>query len=116
MSLRVRPTVPDAAGRVLSITPASAGWKYVGFEVRRLAAGQEVVLTSADRETCVVVLTGTADVRVGDLSFPGLGGRKSVFDDVPPGAVYAPAGARIVIHAASAAEIALCSAPATALP
>ena len=49
----------------------------------------------AGRETCVVVLTGTADIHVGDLSFPGLGGRKSVFDDAPPGAVYAPAGASI---------------------
>jgi len=113
MSLRVRPTAPDAAGRVLTITPASAGWKYVGFEVRRLAAGEEVVLTSAGREACVVILTGTADVRVGDLSFPGLGGRKSVFDDVAPGAVYAPAGSRLAIKATSAAEIALCSAPAS---
>jgi len=113
MSLRVRPTAPDAAGRVLTITPSSARWKYVGFEVRRLAAGQEVVLTSAGREACVVILTGTADVRVGDLSFPGLGGRKSVFDDVAPGAVYAPAGSRLAIKATSAAEIALCSAPAS---
>jgi len=113
MSLRVRPTAPDAAGRVLTITPSSARWKYVGFEVRRLAAGQEVVLTSAGREACVVILTGTADVRVGDLSFPGLGGRKSVFDDVAPGAVYAPAGSRVAIQATSAADIALCSAPAS---
>jgi 5-deoxy-glucuronate isomerase len=114
MTLRVRPTAPDAAGRVLTITPASAGWKYVGFEVRRLAAGQEVALTSAGRETCVVILTGSADVRVGDLTFPGLGGRKSVFDDVPPGAVYAPAGSHIGIRADGEAEIALCSAPASA--
>ncbi|HUA22552.1 MAG TPA: 5-deoxy-glucuronate isomerase, partial [Steroidobacteraceae bacterium] len=71
------------------------------------------VLTSAGREACVVILTGTADVRVGDLSFPGLGGRKSVFDDVAPGAVYAPAGSRLAIQATSAADIALCSAPAS---
>jgi 5-deoxy-glucuronate isomerase len=113
MSLRVRSTAPDAAGRVLAITPASAGWKYVGFEVRRLTAGQEVALAAAGRETCVVILTGSVDVRVGDVNFPGLGGRSSVFDEEPPGAVYAPAGARIVIRADGAAEIALCSAPAT---
>jgi 5-deoxy-glucuronate isomerase len=111
MTLRVRPRAPDAEGRVLTITPASAGWKYVGFEVRRLAAGQEVALTSDGREICVVILTGTADVCVGDLTFPKLGGRKSVFDDVPPGAVYAPAGSRIAIRADGEAEIALCSAP-----
>ena len=111
MSLRVRPTSPDAEGRVLSITPASAGWKYVGFEVRRLAAGQEVTLTSADKEICVVILTGTADVQVDDLAFRGLGGRQSVFEDEPPGAVYVPAGCRILLQAGSAAEVALCSAP-----
>jgi 5-deoxy-glucuronate isomerase len=114
MSLRVRPTEPDPEGRVLTITPASAGWSYVGFEVRRLVAGQEVALASAAREVCVLVLTGTADVQVGDLFCPSLGGRKSVFDDAAPGAVYAPAGSRIRIRAGSEAEIALCSAPATA--
>ncbi len=114
MSLRVRPTTPDAEGRIIAITPESAGWKYVGFEVRRLAAGRHVALTSTGKETCVVVLTGTADVQVGDRAFPGLGGSKSVFDDAPPGAVYAPAGSHISIQAESETEIALCSAPATA--
>jgi 5-deoxy-glucuronate isomerase len=114
MTLRVRPTAPDAEGRVLTITPESAGWKYVGFEVRRLAAGQEVELTSAGRETCVVVLTGIADVSVGSASFPSLGGRDSVFDDAPPGAVYAPPGLPIRIRAYRGVEIALCSAPAAA--
>ena len=112
MNLRVRPAAPDAEGRVLAITPESAGWKYVGFEVRRLAAGQQVALTSAVKETCVLVLTGRADVEVGDLAFRNLGGRNSVFEDAPPGAVYAPAGSRIRIQATGAAEIALCSAPA----
>jgi 5-deoxy-glucuronate isomerase len=114
VSLRVRPTAPDSEGRVLAITPESAGWKYVGFEVRRLIAGQEVALTSVAKEMCVLVLTGTADVQVGDLVFPSLGGRKSVFEDAAPGAVYAPAGSRIRIRAVNEAEIALCSAPATA--
>ena len=111
MSLRVRPSAPDAEGRVLVITPESAGWKYVGFEVRRLAAGQKVMLTSADKEICIVILTGTADVRVDEAAFPKLGGRRSVFEDAPPGAVYVPAGFRIGIQAVSAAEVALCSAP-----
>ena len=114
MSLRVRPTAPDAEGRVLTITPESAGWQYVGFEVRRLAAGQDIVLTSAAKETCVVVLTGDADVQIGDRCFRNLGGRKSVFDDAPPGAAYAPAGCGIRIRAGSEAEIALCTAPAAA--
>jgi 5-deoxy-glucuronate isomerase len=114
MSLRVRPSPPDAEGRVLCITPESAGWKYVGFEVRRLAVGQTVALTSAGKEICIVVLTGKADIEVGTRKFDALGGRKSVFEDAPPGAVYAPAGSAIRIHAVSEAEIALCSAPSSA--
>jgi 5-deoxy-glucuronate isomerase len=114
MSLRVRSTAPDPDGRVLAVTPASAGWKYVGFEVRRLSAGREVTLTSVGKEACVVILTGTADVRVGDQTFPKLGGRKSVFEEAPPGAVYAPADSHLAIRAISDAEVALCSAPATA--
>lgn len=114
MSLRVRSVAPDADGRVLVITPESAGWQYVGFEVRRLRAGQQAALTSTGREVCVVILTGIADVLVGDIAFRNLGGRKTVFEDAPPGAVYAPAGSHIRIQAGSEAEIALCSAPALA--
>lgn len=114
MSLRVRPSPPDSEGRVLAITPASAGWKYVGFEVRRLAAGRTVAWTSIGKETCIVVLTGNADVEVGQHRFADLGGRKSVFEDAPPGAVYAPAGSSIRVHAATGVEIALCSAPSAA--
>ncbi len=29
----VKPGTPDADGRVHAITPRSAGWAYVGFEV-----------------------------------------------------------------------------------
>ncbi|MDE2448608.1 MAG: 5-deoxy-glucuronate isomerase [Gammaproteobacteria bacterium] len=112
MTLRVRSTAPDAEGRVLTITPASAGWKYVGFEVRRLSPAQEATLTAPGMEMCILVLTGTADLEVDDRTFPKVGGRKSVFEDAPPGAVYAPAGARIRIRADGEAEIALCSAPA----
>jgi 5-deoxy-glucuronate isomerase len=114
MTLRVRSAAPDAEGRVLAITPESAGWKYVGFEVRRLTAGQKVSLTSAGKEACIVILTGIAEVRIGDRAFPGLGGRKTVFEDAPPGAVYAPAGAVIHIQAGSDCEVALCSAPGAA--
>ena len=114
MSLKVRPAVPDADGRVLAITPESARWKYVGFEVRRLSAGQQTALTSTGKEICVVILTGIADVQVDDVVFRNLGGRKTVFEDAPPGAVYAPAGCHIRIHAGSETEIALCSAPAAA--
>ena len=40
-----------------------------------------------------------------------VGGRNSVFEDVAPGAVYVPAGARFSVTAATSLEVALCSAP-----
>ncbi|HJS90987.1 MAG TPA: 5-deoxy-glucuronate isomerase [Steroidobacteraceae bacterium] len=112
MSLRLRPGAADAEGRVLAVTPESAGWKYVGFELRRLAAGEKASLAAAGNELCVLVLTGRASIEVGELRFADLGGRKSVFEDAPPGAVYVPPGLAIGIEAITAAEIALCSAPA----
>ncbi len=109
--LLVRPHAPDASGCVLSVTPASAGWSHVGFQVHRLAAGQTLVGGEAERELCIVVLTGQVDAAADGLSFGRLGGRASVFADQAPGALYVPAGARFAITAAAEAELALCSAP-----
>ncbi len=110
-NLRVRPTKSDADGRVIDVTPESAGWRYVGFELRRLTAGKTVVFSFPDRETCVVVLAGKADVAAGDQTFADVGGRASVFEDAAPGAVYVPAGLSITVAATTDAEVAICTAP-----
>src|SRR6266705_5439577 len=110
--LLVRPHEPDTGGCVLEVTPQSAGWDRVGFKVCRLASGQELTGGEADRETCIVVLIGSARVAVNDVELGVVGERSSVFDDVAPGAVYVPAGARFSVVAVTALEVALCSAPA----
>jgi 5-deoxy-glucuronate isomerase len=109
--LLVRPHAPDAAGCVLEVTPQSAGWSHVGFKVCRLAAGQELAGGEADRETCIVALSGSARIAVNGEGLGLVGGRGSVFEDAAPGAVYVPAGARFSIVAATEVEVALCSAP-----
>lgn len=96
---------------VVRVTPESAGWKHVGFEVYRLQPGERVTAQHPDRETCVVVLSGKADVAAGDQAFAAIGERDSVFQDISPAAVYVPAGSAIEITAVSAAEVAICSAP-----
>jgi 5-deoxy-glucuronate isomerase len=111
--LRVRPSAPDDGGRTIDITPAGAGWRYVGFELRRLAEGQTATLAFPEREACVLVLAGLCDIAVGGERFEAVGGRSSVFDDAAPGAVYVPAGLAISITARRAAEVAICSAPGT---
>jgi 5-deoxy-glucuronate isomerase len=84
----------------------------VGFKVVELAAGQSARGGQARREACLVVLSGTADISVGEARFAGLGGRASVFEDKAPGAAYAPGGASWTVTARTPVELAVCTAPA----
>ena len=111
MTLKVRPHAPESDGTVLEITPKSAGWSHVGFKVVQLDPGKSFDGGEKGREACLVVLSGTADVTVGDTSFDHVGGRESVFDDVAPGAVFAPAGASYRVTSLSRVELAIGSAP-----
>jgi 5-deoxy-glucuronate isomerase len=104
--LLVHSHAPDADGCTLRVTPESAGWAYVGFEVYRLGSLTRV---EAERETCVVVLSGRADLTAADRTWSGLG-RTSVFDGDPV-ALYVPPG--VEWSATGDAEIAVCTAPAT---
>ena len=98
---------------IVKVTPQSAGWSRVGFEALRLAAGDSIeIALPADREGCLVVLSGRVDIDVGAQHFGTLGGRASVFAECSPDAVYAPPGSRYAIRASNAAEVALASAPA----
>jgi len=109
--LRVRPSAPDASGKVLEVTPQSAGWDHVGFRLHRLAAGQGLEGFEPGRETCLVVVSGTAHITAGAETFPAVGGRLSPFEDRAPGAVYVPAGAGFRATALDAVELAVCTAP-----
>ena len=98
---------------IVDVTPESAGWKYVGFRALRLAAGDTESSQTADRELCVVVLTGSIDASVEGKTFSGLGSRDSVFDPVAPAALYLPPRTRFSVRATRDSELALCSSPAT---
>ncbi|WP_066266324.1 5-deoxy-glucuronate isomerase [Hydrogenophaga palleronii] len=97
---------------VVEVTPASAGWQHVGFRVLRLSAGEQETLHTGDRELCLVVLTGTAQVEVDGVPYADMGTRDSVFDPVAPAALFVPGGCQVTVQASRAAEVALCSAPA----
>ena len=43
--------------QLIEVTPKSAGWKYVGFEVHRLNGKESLECSTRDREVCVVMLT-----------------------------------------------------------
>ena len=113
MNLRVRPHAPGPDGSVLEVTPSSAGWSHVGFQVVKLEAGQSHEGGSPDREACLVVLTGTANIYAGELAVEDAGGRNSVFDDAPPASAYVPAGTTYRVTAVAPVELAIGTAPGT---
>jgi len=106
--LLVKPS--GTTGCVTKITPQSAGWSYVGFELHRLASGETASGVSADRETCLVWVSGTGSASAQGLDFGAMGGRTSPFDGVPA-ALYVPAGAEWSVTASSPLELAVCTAP-----
>jgi 5-deoxy-glucuronate isomerase len=101
-------------GVMLDITPSAAGWDFVHFLVRRLAAGEKLRLRSRGEECAVVLLSGAADVSIDEGVAQPFGPRRSVFDSYPHG-LYLPDGHAAVLQASEATEVAECRAPSTAV-
>ncbi|MEM9603295.1 MAG: 5-deoxy-glucuronate isomerase [Pseudomonadota bacterium] len=109
--LLVRPQPADADGCVHRVTPASASWTYVGFEVYHLGEGAVLHVESDTRERCLVILSGFADIAAGGESFAKLGERTDLADHSKPVSVYVPAGQSAHVVARGALALAVCSAP-----
>ena len=116
-SLLSRKQAPDSKGRIQKITPESAGWKYVGFEVFMLKSGESLKQETGVREVCLVLISGKANIKSLHQSWENLGERLSVFDSKsigegkPPYAVYVPNNDEFVVEALKDLELAVCSAP-----
>lgn len=102
---------PDGDGLVHRITPESAGWEHVGFELWQLQPGQRLRQAADDRERCLVLVAGRADIASGEQRWENLGERTSPFEDRNPHAVYLPGGYGFELVARSSLELAVCSAP-----
>lgn len=107
--LLVRPE--GTTGSVIKVTPESAGWTYVGFELQKLKAGEVSKAETGDREACLVLVSGTAEITAGDANFGAVGHRSTPFEG-KPGAVYVPGQSRWSLKAVTDVELAICSAPA----
>ncbi len=57
------------------------------------------------------MLSGRADIEASGRKWSAVGNRNSVFDDVPPAAVYAPDGGNVHVAAQTDAEIGVAHAP-----
>lgn len=103
---------PDKDGNVLTITPETAGWKYVGFKVISLEMGQIFENKTLDNnEICVVLLTGRANVQTDEQIWENIGERMDVFEKIPPYSIYVPTNNSIKVEALTDLELAVCMAP-----
>jgi 5-deoxy-glucuronate isomerase len=108
--LLVRPTAGAPDGRIIHITPESAGWTYIGFDVYRLAPGASAAARTEGREVCLVFLSGAGAVEAGGRALGTVGGRTSPFSG-KPGSVYVPARSDWRVTGQGPIEFAVCSAP-----
>jgi 5-deoxy-glucuronate isomerase len=104
-------STPEENGSVVKVTPESAGWDYVGFEVFRLAEGKTVERQSGEEEVCLVLLSGLCNVSTEGEEWRDIGGRESVFDGAPC-ALYLPPGTAYRVEAVTGLELAVTSSPA----
>ncbi len=99
-------------GKVHDISPASAGWGYVGFGLYRLAPGEQAAEATGDREVILVLVEGKARITAGGLDHGEMGDRMDVFEKSPPHCLYLPNGTDWTATATTSCTLAVCSAPA----
>lgn len=109
--LLVKPSGTE--GRIVHVTPESAGWTHVGFDVVKLAPGETTAGGDPAREACLVLVSGRARIVAGDLDTGPIGGRTSPFDGAP-WSVYVPAGTDWRATAETELTLAVCTAPGVA--
>jgi 5-deoxy-glucuronate isomerase len=100
-----------AHGKVHEITPVSAGWRYVGFSLYRLRAGERVGEATAEREVILVMVEGKAAFTAAGQNWGRLGERMNVFERTPPHCLYVPNDEVWEAVAETDCIIAVCSAP-----
>lgn len=98
-------------GKVHQVTPASAGWRYVGFSLYHLRAGDQVAEPTGDDEVILVMVEGKAAFQAAGQDWGILGERMSVFERTPPHSLYVPNGQDWQARAETDCIIAVCAAP-----
>lgn len=99
-------------GKVHSITPADAGWSYVGFELYRLRPGETAAGVTGQTEVILVLVEGKAKLHAAGKDFGELGDRLDVFEKTPPHALYVPGDCDWSAEATTNCTLAVCSGPA----
>jgi len=98
-------------GKVHEITPQSAGWRYVGFSLYRLRAGEAAAEATGANEVILVMVEGKASITAAGRDWGVLGERMDVFEKTPPHCLYVPGGQDWRALAETDCVIAVCAAP-----
>jgi 5-deoxy-glucuronate isomerase len=101
---------PRDGGVVLSVTPESAGWELISFQVRRVAAGEQWRSSTGANELALVNLTGRYAVSSTRGEWHGIGGRDSVFSGAGH-ALYLPRDTAFTVTAECGGEFAVAWVP-----
>ncbi len=94
---------------VIDVTPESAGWEYLSFQVIALKEGGSYSYSTGKTEVALVPLVGKGVFQVAGQRFDIA--RKGVFEEVPH-ILYVPPGHEITVEADGEFEFALGGAPA----
>ena len=90
MNLLIKPK--KNSREIVSVTPQSAGWRYVSFSAHRLTPGESLTFSDDANELCAVILRGIVSAKTSGFEWKEIGERKSVFEDAAPYAILcAPA-------------------------
>ena len=112
-SLRFRPrTIADDPGLLLNITPELAGWDFISFQVRTLAAGDTWQFSTADEELALVTLSGSFNITTSRGEWSDVGGRATVFAGIAH-TLYLPRRTDGVVATERGGEFAVARAPST---
>ncbi|MEX0276179.1 MAG: 5-deoxy-glucuronate isomerase [Ruegeria sp.] len=98
-------------GKVHDITPTSAGWRYVGFGLYHLRAGEIASEATGATEVILVMVEGKAKIASAGQDWGVLGERMSVFEKSAPHCLYVPNDNEWTAVAETDCTIAVCTAP-----
>lgn len=98
-------------GKVHEITPASAGWRHVGFSLYRLRPGESAAEATGATEVILVLVEGRARIHAAGQDWGVLGERMNVFERTPPHCLYVPNGQDWSLVAETDCTVAVCAAP-----
>jgi 5-deoxy-glucuronate isomerase len=98
-------------GKTHEITPASAGWRYVGFSLYRLRAGEKAAELTGANEVILVMVEGKAQITAAGRDWGVLGDRMDVFEKTPPHCLYVPNDSDWSLVAQTDCTVAVCAAP-----